>query len=149
MIVMMIAITPSENASRRPVPIGRSGVGSPGVSKLDIASSRSMWRAQAASSHVLAAVKQQIRSRRDTGSNDRWGIVAASAEGSAPAAQSSRALSMFRAYTFVVVVAAVTALTPSAIAAPACGGNFQTWLAEFKQEASSKGISQQALTALD
>jgi lytic murein transglycosylase len=34
-------------------------------------------------------------------------------------------------------------------AAPACGGDYQAWLADFKRDAASKGISQTAVAALD
>jgi lytic murein transglycosylase len=36
-----------------------------------------------------------------------------------------------------------------ALAAPACGGDFAGWFADFKREAATKGISQAAIAALD
>jgi len=53
---------------------------------------------------------------------------------------------------FRSLVAAFTLLTVSsslpALAAP-CGGNFANWLADFREEAASQGISPRALAALD
>src|SRR5579859_4786606 len=46
--------------------------------------------------------------------------------------------------------AAVSLLSAGEVlAAPACGGDFQAWLSDFKREAATKGISQQAIGALD
>src|SRR5689334_17549233 len=36
-----------------------------------------------------------------------------------------------------------------AAAAPACGGDFQTWLSDFKREAAANKISPAAIAALD
>jgi lytic murein transglycosylase len=47
------------------------------------------------------------------------------------------------------VVSALILFASRAAAAPACGGDFQAWLAGFKQDAAAKGITQQALAALN
>ncbi len=54
-----------------------------------------------------------------------------------------------RAIGFVLSTAIFVGSAGSALAAPACGGDYQAWLADFKREAATKGISQQALAALD
>ncbi|MFC7400133.1 lytic transglycosylase domain-containing protein [Chelatococcus sp. GCM10030263] len=54
--------------------------------------------------------------------------------------------------TFRSVFVALTLLTTSATApalAASCGGGFENWLAEFRQEAVSQGISPRALAALN
>jgi len=49
---------------------------------------------------------------------------------------------------FVLAFATLIASAESASAAQGCGsGNFDAWLADFKTEAASKGISQQAITS--
>jgi lytic murein transglycosylase len=49
----------------------------------------------------------------------------------------------------VCSVSASLFIASHAVAAPACGGDFAGWLADFKREAATKGISQQAVAALD
>jgi lytic murein transglycosylase len=49
----------------------------------------------------------------------------------------------------VCSVSASLLIAGHAVAAPACGGDFAGWLADFKREAAAKGISQQAVAALD
>ncbi len=49
----------------------------------------------------------------------------------------------------VCSVSASLFIAGHAAAAPACGGDFAGWLADFKREAATKGISQQAVAALD
>jgi lytic murein transglycosylase len=45
----------------------------------------------------------------------------------------------------IIVAAALAAAAPAS--AQQCGGNFERWLADFKQEAAAKGISQGTLAA--
>jgi lytic murein transglycosylase len=49
----------------------------------------------------------------------------------------------------VCSVSASLFIASHAAAAPACGSDFAGWLADFKREAATKGISQQAVAALD
>ncbi len=49
----------------------------------------------------------------------------------------------------VCSVSASLFIAGHAVAAPACGGDFAGWLADFKRDAATKGISQQAVAALD
>jgi lytic murein transglycosylase len=49
----------------------------------------------------------------------------------------------------VCSVSASLFIAGHAAAAPACGGDFAGWLADFKREAATKGISQAAVGALD
>jgi lytic murein transglycosylase len=54
-----------------------------------------------------------------------------------------------RATGFVLAATILVLSAGRVLAAPACGGDFQAWLADFKREAASKSISQQAIGALD
>lgn len=54
-----------------------------------------------------------------------------------------------RAIGFVLSATFSILSAGQALAAPACGGDFAGWLADFKREAATKGISQTAIAALD
>jgi lytic murein transglycosylase len=53
----------------------------------------------------------------------------------------------FRSFFTSFAASALVITTLSAASAAACGGSFDAWLAEFKTEAASKGIAQNAIAA--
>jgi lytic murein transglycosylase len=57
-------------------------------------------------------------------------------------------MTLFRTFLLLVATAllCLTLAAPLYAAAP-CGGDFETWLAEFEREAAAQGISQRAITA--
>jgi lytic murein transglycosylase len=54
-----------------------------------------------------------------------------------------------RSLHLALVAFALLAAAGNAEAAPGCGGNFQSWLSEFRRDASEQGISPRGLAALD
>jgi len=54
-----------------------------------------------------------------------------------------------RTIGFASSLAVSLLIASHAAAAPACGGDYQAWLTNFKRDATTKGISQSAIAALD
>ena len=54
-----------------------------------------------------------------------------------------------RTIGFVLSLSASLLTANYAAAAPACGGDFPTWLSDFKREAAANKISPTAIAALD